>query len=91
MGRFSAGRYQDFLNSDSGCSFHEWLGIRRPEIQMSLIYPCNGLYRMTNWVRAGLFNRKFIAGEYCKTKKEAKASYKLALAKHRKEMREFYG
>lgn len=81
--------YQEYKRNGDG-SFAEWLGIRKPEIQMSFVYPCNGLYRMSNWVSCGSFRKRFISGEYCKTKKEAKESYKLALARHRKEMRELY-
>ena len=87
----SQARYQEYLHSDPGCDFYEWLNIRRPEIRMSFVYPCSGAYQMINWVRDGIFGRKLIKGEYCKTKKEARESYKLALAKHRKEMREIYG
>lgn len=58
-------RYREYWRSESSLSFAEWLGIDVPEREYSSL-----------GVR--MYNRKS-AGQFCKTLKEAKASYKAAL------------
>lgn len=64
--------YRDFMHADYGHDFHEWLCINKPEIESDYI----GNYRMFRWVwNCG----RDVQGEWSKTKKAAKASYKEAL------------
>lgn len=64
-------RYDDYLRSEVCESFAEWLGIDVPKVEYFSWYPNSGKIRMTS-SRA--------TGAWCSTKKEAKASYKLALS-----------
>ena len=64
--------YQDFQYAECGYDFHEWLGINKPRVD----YDRNGNCRM---YRFGNYRDVSIYGEWCKTKKAAKASYKAAL------------
>lgn len=68
-------RYDEFLDSDSGIPFHEWLGIEKPKVQ----------YRDKSFIHGDVqpgcrMHSSRATGEWCKTKKDAKASYKAALA-----------
>lgn len=66
-------QYSDFRNADYGHDFHEWLGINIPQVE----YDGKGKCRMYRYERGyGGYTR----GEWCATKKDAKASYKQALA-----------
>lgn len=60
-------KYRDFLRSDCGNTFAEYLGIKVPEIEYK-----------ENKCR---FRRKNIIGDWCLTKKDAKESYKIKLKK----------
>lgn len=64
--------YRDFNRADYGHEFHEWLGITKPEFESDY----SGNYRMSRWVWS---RGRDVKGEWCATKKEAKASYKEAL------------
>lgn len=65
--------YQEFQDADCGYDFHDWLGIDKPRVDYS-----NGKWRM---YRIGNPWDISIYGEWCDTKKAAKASYKEALRK----------
>jgi hypothetical protein len=68
----SRGNYREYLHADYGHEFHVWLGIDKPRVD----YDRDGNCRM---YRIGGTWRPSIYGEWCETKKEAKASYKAAL------------
>lgn len=68
--------YQEYLDADYGHDFAEWLGINVPQVE----YNGRGECRMS---RLGNYRDSSIYGEWCKTKKAAKASYKDALKKYR--------
>lgn len=70
-------RYEQYLDSESGLSFPEWLGIEVPQRQYSADYfgPKRDHVRLVS-------SRG--TGEYCKTLKEAKASYKAVLAERKR-------
>lgn len=70
--RKARSKYQDFQDSECGNDFHEWLGINKPRVD----YDRNGNCRM---YRIGDYRDVSIYGEWRKTKKQAKASYKDAL------------
>ena len=74
-------RYDEFLDADSGLEFHEWLGIEKPTIEhrcKSFGYSEVGsLISIESGCR---MSSSRATGEWCKTKKDAKASYKAALA-----------
>jgi hypothetical protein len=65
-------KYQEYLNSDCGLTFAEWLGIEVPRLE----YDYRGNYRYSRPMRD---YSGFVYGEWKPTKKEAKASYKTAL------------
>jgi hypothetical protein len=64
--------YEKYVRADSGLTFAQYLGINNPVTQCA-----NGQYRV---VRVGRTLDVDVAGEWSTTKKEAKASYKKALA-----------
>lgn len=67
-------RYEQYLESECCESFAEWLGIEVPKREYNHYSwgACQGFMRLKS-ARA--------TGEYCKTLKDAKISYKAALAK----------
>jgi hypothetical protein len=69
-------RYEQYLRSECCESFAEWLGIELPEREPSYNYRTPNHFRLKS-SRA--------AGDYALTMKEAKASYKAALAARRAE------
>ena len=71
-------RYSDFINSDCNLSFAERLGITIPEC---VNY---GDFSNPKYVYSRFKNGFSIAGEPCKTMKEAKASYKSVLNEYLK-------
>ena len=66
-------RYEEYLRADCCESFAEWLGITKPEYEYS-----NQGVRMVR-KRSTYWGFELIEGEWCQTKKEAKASYKKTL------------
>lgn len=70
------GNYQEYLDADYGHGFAEWMGIRVPEIE----YNSRGECRMYRTAPYHYSYHRDVEGKWCKTKKEAKASYKEALA-----------
>jgi hypothetical protein len=64
-------RYQQFMHDDFGHSFAEWLGIEVPKFETRNYFGPDEMVRMSS-SRA--------TGEWKATKKDAKASYKAALA-----------
>lgn len=66
------GRYQDFMEHDGYDTFPDFLGIDVPQREYSYAYETRGFVRLKS---------RRATGEYCKTMKEAKASYKAALPK----------
>lgn len=71
--------YRDFLHSDSGLEFWEYLGTNKPEVETKGSMGEKTQYR---YVRKnyGYFSfQKRIEGEWKFTKKEAKESYKAKL------------
>jgi hypothetical protein len=82
-------RYEEFLRADCGDSFGEFLcGHRLPKVETETAYRAvDGRYRYIHRHRmyrleASSQWRREVEGEWCSTKKEAKASYKAALASH---------
>lgn len=70
-------RYDDFIDSEFGGSFSEYLSIRKPRIEVRGSW--KGFeYRMFRMARHSYGNRD-VEGEWASTKKEAKVSYKNAL------------
>lgn len=69
-------RYQEYLDADYGLDFHEFLGINKPEFESRGDWR-NREYRMRRW--AGGYSYVDVQGEWARTKKEAKASYKKSL------------
>ena len=70
-------RYDDFIDSDFGGSFSEYLSIRKPQIEVRGSW--RGFeYRMFRIARFGYWDRD-VEGEWATTKQEAKVSYKSAL------------
>lgn len=73
-------KYDEFLRTDCSESFAEFLGIRKPKIDVRGGVSFGGwsrfeyrMFRPTRW------NLEEISGEWSPTKKDAKASYKAAL------------
>lgn len=75
-------QYQEFLDADYGHSFAEFLGIDVPICEYDM-----GQYRFVR-TRRTYWHLEVIYGEWCKTKKEAKASYKSALKAHKDRQKE---
>ena len=72
-------RYEDFLSYDGCLSFGEYLcGAKQPSFERRSLRWDQGEWRMARYDH-GVVD---IAGEWCRTKKDAKASYKKALAAH---------
>jgi hypothetical protein len=69
----SHARYVEYLNSETSLTFAEYFGIDVPVAEYIEKYG-------KTFVR---FKNEKVAGEFCKTKKEAKASYKEALKRYR--------
>lgn len=70
-------KYQDYLNSDGWYSFADYLQIWMPEYERRSFFGSK-----TKRIRMVSTNPNYdnqVRGEYCKDKKEAKISYKLAL------------
>ncbi|PLP96929.1 hypothetical protein [Cupriavidus pauculus] len=96
-------RYEEYLNADgcAGDSFAEFLiGSRVPKFETRTRYDCfpkqwtggdrfGYQYRMYRTVGDGWRDRRDVEGEWRKTKKEAKASYKAALKEHQQRQREY--
>ena len=77
-------RYEEYLDADSCQSFSEWLlGYRLPEVEHSRDGKCR-MFRYSYDAAYG-YPRRDIEGEWCDTKKAAKASYKEALRKSKLE------
>jgi hypothetical protein len=66
----SKARYQEYLHADYGDDFATWLGIDVPRREYGYSYENSGMVR---------FSSPLGKGKFCKTVKEAKASYKAAL------------
>lgn len=87
-------RYDEYLHSEYSESFAEWLCIVRPEIESSGYSSYYGVpdghyrYRRREFTRGGHWNPE-IVGEWKPTMKEAKASYKAALAKSKAQAKAF--
>ncbi|MNZ18476.1 hypothetical protein D3C78_354890 [compost metagenome] len=69
-------RYDEYLDADTGLDFHEFLGINKPEFESRGGWK-DREYRMRRW--RGWYSYIDVQGEWARTKKEAKASYKQAL------------
>lgn len=70
-------RYDDYLNLEVVESFGEWLGINLPKYEYRSDYGRQCGYRM--YRQSNYYGYGGITGEWCSTKKAAKASYKAAL------------
>ena len=84
-------QHSQWLDADSGFSFGEWLcGHRLPKVETESEYRnVNGRWRTLRRHRMYRLDqnshwRREVQGEWATTKKEAKASYKQALARHMK-------
>lgn len=74
-------RYDDFLDADSGMSFGEFLcGSRIPCIEFDCKPTGQRMYRMYRETRSCGQIERDVQGHWSSTRKEAKASYKKALA-----------
>lgn len=72
-------RYEEYLRSESNDSFGEHLcGYRLPSFETNHLRSGMWEYRMS---RGSYYCDWHVSGEWCTTKKDAKASYKAALAK----------
>ncbi|MBF7978608.1 MULTISPECIES: hypothetical protein [Rahnella] len=69
-------RYDEYLRSEVCESFGEWLGINLPQYEYRKEFG-KRQYRMTR--RSRFYGCDGVNGQWCATKKEAKASYKDAL------------
>lgn len=69
-------RYEEFLRNDGYFSFADYLGIDLPQLEHQ--FTGDRLMRFTR-VSHKRGYRHVISGEWCKTQKQAKASYKEAL------------
>ncbi|MCT4701192.1 hypothetical protein MUA02_04465 [Enterobacteriaceae bacterium H20N1] len=78
-------RYGEYLHADYGHSFAEWLGINLPEFEYRETGFLTGKYEYRMLRRCWDYSTD-IAGDWCETKKVAKASYKEALRKRREDM-----
>lgn len=74
-------RYEQFLDADCGLTFAEWLGIEVPKAEHSGWYTGAGVPR-NSW----RYRSSRGVGDWCKTMKEAKASYKQAIKARRLEL-----
>ncbi|KVN83427.1 hypothetical protein WJ68_16050 [Burkholderia ubonensis] len=84
-------RYEDYLDADgcAGDSFGEFLcGGRLPEYEDRGDWSMREyrMFRLTG-VSYHWASHRDVEGEWCKTKKEAKASYKAALKRHHEKQR----
>lgn len=80
-------RYQKFMDSDCGNTFAEYLGINVPVLEFGHpIYGGGYRYVRTSYIS---WDRERIEGDWCKTQKEAKASYKAALKKAKADKKQF--
>ncbi|EPI2799271.1 hypothetical protein ACS5LO_000670 [Citrobacter koseri] len=78
-------RYDEYLHSEVCESFGEWLGIELPVYEEREIGRYKWEYRMVRRSRAYWDSYCDVRGEWCTTKKAAKASYKEALRKSKQE------
>ncbi|MBA7934061.1 hypothetical protein HV127_22860 [Klebsiella sp. RHBSTW-00215] len=77
-------RYEEYLDADSCLPFGEWLlGYQLPEVEYDRHGKCR-MFRCSYDASYG-YPRRDIQGEWCPTKKAAKASYKEALSKSKQE------
>lgn len=63
--------YREFLHSDYGRPFSDFIGVSMPQIEYS-----GGMYR---YIRND-YNKVRVVGDWCQTKKAAKQSYKKKLS-----------
>ena len=78
-------RYQEYLHSEYGGEFFEFLGINLPKLEVRNNWNAVN-YRYTRegkWTDYGRLEG--ISGEWCLTKKAAKLGYKLAIKNSKKE------
>ena len=83
-------KYDEYLRSDSCDSFAEWLGIVVPKLEVRTLPRHQYLYRYVRTRYLDNWYREEIAGEWCSTKKEAKASYKAELKRSKSAQKESY-
>jgi hypothetical protein len=82
-------RYQQFMDSDCGNTFAEYMGINVPVLEYNRPHGADGYqyrYVRTSYIS---WDPERIEGEWCSTKKEAKASYKAALKKAKTDKKQF--
>lgn len=82
-------RYQQFMDSDCGNTFAEYLGINVPVLEYDRPHGADSYqyrYVRTSYIS---WNPECIEGDWCKTQKEAKASYKAALKKAKADKKQF--
>jgi len=72
-------RYSEFVNADYGHSFAEWLGITVPVLDTRYDFRNGHQYQYSRW-----YGCTKVCGTWEKTMKAAKASYKAAVAAHKK-------
>lgn len=79
----SRSRYEEYRHSEVVESFPEWLGIDLPRRE----YNYYGKYEERDYVR---LTSSRGTGEYCKTLKDAKASYKADMARRKAEDKAYF-
>lgn len=74
-------RYDEYLHSEVCESFGEWLGIQMPEYEYRAVDRFRGKYEYRMYRRSRIYwdSSVDVKGDWCPTKKAAKASYKAAL------------
>lgn len=82
--RASRNTYSDFINADYGHRFHVYLGVDcLPKFERCDDHSeHHGKFRMTR--RFYHPDTRHVCGQWCATRKEAKASYKEALRENRR-------
>ncbi len=69
--RYRVNNYDRFLRADFGCAFHEYLQIEMPKMEVNIFFT---RFRMSS--PRG-------RGEWCDTRRDAKASYKIDMARRK--------
>ena len=76
-------RYSEFVNADYGHSFAEWLGITVPTLDTRYYFRSGNQYQYSRW-----YGCTKVCGQWEKTMKAAKTSYKMAVAEYKRMMKQ---
>lgn len=72
-------RYEQYLHSETDCSFAEFIGINKPVVETEYQARGRARYRFARYDGHAWQRRLEVAGDWAETKKAAKGSYKAAL------------